>query len=48
MKELKHIEDLSTREIIILKQIWKRCDEVCVCMWTTLIWLRTGKSYKSL
>jgi len=46
------MEDLSTHEMIILKQILQRSDEVCVCVcvcvWTTLIWLRTGKSYKSL
>jgi len=30
MKELKHMEDLSTHEMIILKLILKRCDEVCV------------------
>jgi hypothetical protein len=31
MKELKHMEDLNTHEMIKLKQILKRCEEVCVC-----------------
>ena len=42
------MEDLSTHEMIILKQILKRCDEVCVCVCVCVDYINLAQDGKKL